>query len=65
MTDLFREELGAQLTQARDDLAAAREAGDDDGVQAYRGRITSLLRIAARHGVELPHSPDEEEDEDD
>ncbi|WP_405014266.1 hypothetical protein [Kitasatospora sp. NBC_01539] len=65
MTDLFREELGAQLARARGDLAAAREAGDEDGVQAYRGRIASLLRIAARHGIDLPHAPDEEEDEDD
>ncbi|MFD9127632.1 hypothetical protein [Kitasatospora sp. NPDC059571] len=65
MTDLFREELGAQLIQARAELSAALSAGDDDGVDAYRGRIASLLRIAARHGIELPHTPDEEEDEDD
>ncbi|GAA4992454.1 hypothetical protein [Kitasatospora paranensis] len=65
MTDLFREELGAQLIQARAELAIALSAGDDDGVQAYRGRIGSLLRIAGRHGITLPHTPDEEEDEDD
>ncbi|GAA0654047.1 hypothetical protein GCM10010193_00230 [Kitasatospora atroaurantiaca] len=63
MADVFDQELREQLAQARLALAAAREAGDEDGVDAYRGRITGLLRIAAHHGIELPHTP-EEEDED-
>ncbi|MGK4584530.1 hypothetical protein [Kitasatospora sp. HPMI-4] len=65
MTDVFAEELRDQLAQARLDLAAAREAGDDDGADAYRGRITALLRIAARHSIKVAREPDDDlEDED-
>ncbi|MEU3572770.1 hypothetical protein AB0E96_30755 [Kitasatospora sp. NPDC036755] len=61
MTAMFDQELREQLTQARRDLAAARTEGDADGVQAYEGRVASLLRLAAQHGIDLPHSVDEEE----
>ncbi|MBO1416413.1 hypothetical protein [Streptomyces sp. FH025] len=61
MTAMFDQELREQLAQARLDLAAARAEGDADGVQAYEGRIASLLRLAAQHGIDLPHSLDEEE----
>ncbi|MFB7666748.1 hypothetical protein ACFC1R_22820 [Kitasatospora sp. NPDC056138] len=65
MTDVFAQELRDQLAQARLDLAAAHEAGDEDGVEAYRGRITSLLRIAARHSIKVAREADDEvEDED-
>jgi hypothetical protein len=57
---VFEDELREQLTLARLALARAREEGDDDGVDAYRGRIRGLLRIAAHHGVDLPHEPEEE-----
>jgi len=60
VTQVFDEELREQLAQARAELAAARAAGDEDGAEAYRGRITGLLRIAARHGIDLPHSAEEE-----
>ncbi|MDH6128148.1 hypothetical protein [Kitasatospora sp. GP82] len=65
MTDVFAQELREQLDQARLDLASAREAGDDDGVDAYRGRIASLLRIAERHGIDIPHTRYEEGEEED
>ncbi|MEU1288686.1 hypothetical protein DR950_19355 [Kitasatospora xanthocidica] len=58
---MFDQELREQLAQARRDLAAARAEGDADGVQAYEGRVASLLRLAAQHGIDLPHSVDEEE----
>ncbi|MFI8459356.1 hypothetical protein [Kitasatospora sp. NPDC085464] len=61
MTAMFDQELREQLAQARRDLAAARAEGDADGVQAYEGRIASLLRLASQHGIHLPHSVDEEE----
>ncbi|MEU6233089.1 hypothetical protein [Kitasatospora sp. NPDC047058] len=61
MTALFDQELREQLIQARKDLAAARAEGDADGVQAYEGRIAGLLRLAAQHGISLPHSTEEEE----
>ncbi|WP_441248697.1 hypothetical protein [Kitasatospora sp. McL0602] len=64
MTDVFEQELSDQLAQARRELAAARAAGDPEGVDAYRGRITGLLHIAARHGITLPHTPEEDEEED-
>ncbi|MGW7586195.1 hypothetical protein ACWGKU_17465 [Kitasatospora sp. NPDC054768] len=61
MTAMFDQELREQLAQARRDLAAARAEEDADGVQAYEGRVASLLRLAAQHGIDLPHSVDEEE----
>ncbi|MFJ8624051.1 hypothetical protein ACIRD3_14535 [Kitasatospora sp. NPDC093550] len=61
MTAMFDQELREQLARAREDLAAARAEGDADGVQAYEGRVASLLRLAAQHGIDLPHSVDEEE----
>ncbi|GAB7183153.1 hypothetical protein ATKI12_2984 [Kitasatospora sp. Ki12] len=61
MTAMFDQELREQLAQARQDLAAARAEGDADGVQAYEGRIASLIRLAAQHGIDLPHDADEEE----
>ena len=64
MADVFAEELRDQLAQARRELASARAAQDEDGVEAYRGRITGLLHIAARHGIDLPHTAEEEEGED-
>ncbi|WP_316521545.1 hypothetical protein [Kitasatospora brasiliensis] len=64
MTAMFDQELREQLAQARRDLAAARAAGDADGVQAYEGRVATLLRLAAQHGIDLPHSVDEEEHND-
>ncbi|WP_157849892.1 MULTISPECIES: hypothetical protein [Streptomyces] len=64
MTAMFDQELHEQLAQARRDLAAARAEGDADGVQAYEGRIASLLRLASQHGIDLPHSADEEEHND-
>jgi len=57
----FDEELLQQLDEARRELAAARQAGDDDGVQAYRGRISSLLRLAELHGVKIPEGSDGED----
>ncbi|MFF2547948.1 hypothetical protein ACFVUY_36025 [Kitasatospora sp. NPDC058063] len=61
MTAMFDQELREQLAQARRDLAAARAEEDADGVQAYEGRVAALLRLAAQHGIDLPHSIDEEE----
>ncbi|GAA2827176.1 hypothetical protein RMN57_14305 [Kitasatospora sp. CM 4170] len=61
MTAMFDQELREQLARARKELAAARAEGDADGVQAYEGRIAGLIRLAAQHGITLPHSADEEE----
>ncbi|TQF04269.1 hypothetical protein E6W39_21115 [Kitasatospora acidiphila] len=60
MTAMFEEELRAQLAAAREDLAKAADDGDLDGVQACEGRIAGLLRLAASHGISLPHTPSEE-----
>ncbi|MFJ9522264.1 hypothetical protein ACIRPK_28920 [Kitasatospora sp. NPDC101801] len=59
---MFEEELREQLDQARRAVAEAREAGDEDGVEAYQGRVAALIRIAAHHGIALPHTPEEEGD---
>ncbi|MFI6157388.1 hypothetical protein ACIBCA_32435 [Kitasatospora sp. NPDC051170] len=64
MTAMFDQELREQLAQARQDLAAARAEGDADGVQAYEGRVATLLRLAAQHGIDLPHRAEEEEHND-
>ncbi|MFD9125393.1 hypothetical protein [Kitasatospora sp. NPDC059571] len=61
MTEVFDEELREQLTQARQARWEAEAAGDDAGAQAYAGRVAGLLRIAARHGIELPHGAEERE----
>ncbi|MFJ6619589.1 hypothetical protein ACIQOW_18665 [Kitasatospora sp. NPDC091335] len=63
MSDVFDEELRAQLAEARQMRARARESGDEDGAQAYGGRITQLLRIAAHHGIVLESGADEEEED--
>ncbi|MFE7564142.1 hypothetical protein [Kitasatospora sp. NPDC057500] len=63
MSDVFDEELREQLADARRLRALAREAGDEDGAQAYAGRITQLLRIAAHHGIAVEHSADEVEED--
>lgn len=63
MTEVFDEELREQLTRARQARRAAEAADDDAGVQAYAGRVAGLLRIAARHGIELPHCAEEHEGE--
>ncbi|KRB68063.1 hypothetical protein ASE03_29365 [Kitasatospora sp. Root187] len=63
MSEMFGQELHAQLDQAREELALARAAGDEDGMQAYAGRVAGLLRLAAHHGVQLPHETQEEDGE--
>ncbi|MEV4558683.1 hypothetical protein AB0K51_17060 [Kitasatospora sp. NPDC049285] len=56
MTEIFDEELREQLARARQALRDARSAGDEDGEQAYAGRVSELLRIAERHGIDVPRS---------
>ncbi|GAA1260088.1 hypothetical protein GCM10009665_57610 [Kitasatospora nipponensis] len=63
MSGIFDEELREQLAQARAALELARADGDLDGVQAYEGRISGLIRMAAKHGITLPHTTDEENGE--
>ncbi|MFD8599482.1 hypothetical protein ACFV1L_31215 [Kitasatospora sp. NPDC059646] len=53
MTEIFDQELRDQLVRARRAEQQARAAGDDDGVQAFAGRVAELLRIADRHGVDV------------
>jgi hypothetical protein len=60
VSSVFDEELREQLTQARQALAQAKAQGDEDGAEALAGRVTHLLRIAARHGVDVPHTDEEE-----
>ncbi|MEV4614682.1 hypothetical protein AB0K43_19090 [Kitasatospora sp. NPDC049258] len=60
MAEEFGQELREQLASARRALEQARADGDEDGVEAYRGRITGLLRIAAQHGIDLPRSAQED-----
>ncbi|MFI5530236.1 hypothetical protein ACIA8O_16985 [Kitasatospora sp. NPDC051853] len=60
MSDVFDQELRDQLAEARRELALARTAGDDDGVQAYQGRVRQLLRIAGQYGIALAPATDEE-----
>ncbi|WP_030274286.1 hypothetical protein [Streptomyces sp. NRRL B-24484] len=61
MSGGFDAELHEQLAEARRLRVRAREAGDEEQAQAYAGRITQLLRIAAHHGVVLDRAADEEE----
>ncbi|MET8628748.1 hypothetical protein ABZW30_34260 [Kitasatospora sp. NPDC004669] len=63
MTAVFDEELHEQLARARQALRQARADGDDDGSQAYAGRVAALLRIATAHGIDVPHTAEEEQGE--
>ncbi|WP_354645283.1 hypothetical protein [Kitasatospora camelliae] len=63
MSDVFDDELRGQLAEARRQRGLARAARDVDGAQAYAGRITQLLRIAARYGIAVAHCADEEEED--
>ncbi|MER7754964.1 hypothetical protein [Kitasatospora sp. NPDC097643] len=62
MSDVFDQELREQLAEARRQRASARAAGDEDGAQAYAGRVSELLRIAGRHGIEVEHVTEEQEE---
>ncbi|MEE1783274.1 hypothetical protein PUR71_10160 [Streptomyces sp. SP17BM10] len=63
MTAAFDEELREQLTRAREALRQARADGDDEGAQAYAGRVAGLLSIASANGIDLPHTAEEEQGE--
>lgn len=63
MTEVFDEELRLQLAQARRSHQQASAAGDDDGAQAYAGRVAALLRIADRHGIVLPRTAEDDRGE--
>ncbi|WP_030274317.1 hypothetical protein [Streptomyces sp. NRRL B-24484] len=63
VTEVFDEELRLQLAQAREALEQASAEGDDDGAQAYAGRVTALLRIADRHGIALPRTAGDDQGE--
>ncbi|MFE7189548.1 hypothetical protein [Kitasatospora sp. NPDC057541] len=61
MSDVFDEELREQLAEARQLRDQARESGDEDGFQAYAGRVAHLLRIASQHDITVEHGADEAE----
>ncbi|MFE2414353.1 hypothetical protein ACFVSN_00740 [Kitasatospora sp. NPDC057904] len=63
MTAAFDEELREQLARAREALRQARADRDDEGAQAYAGRVATLLWIASAHGIDLPHTAEEEQGE--
>jgi hypothetical protein len=48
--------------QPRQNRREAKAVGDA-GIQARAGRVTGRLRIAARHGIELPPCAEEHEGE--
>jgi len=49
----FHHELSARIAQTQDDLADAREAGDEYLVGVRLGELESLARVAAEHGVQI------------
>ncbi|WP_035841601.1 hypothetical protein [Kitasatospora azatica] len=51
MSNVFDQELREKLHEARRLRDDARSANDEDGAQAYAGRVALLLRIAEQHGV--------------
>ncbi|MFD5432954.1 hypothetical protein ACFWJ4_12405 [Kitasatospora sp. NPDC127067] len=63
MSDVFDQELREQIAEARRQRASARAAADEDGAQAYAGRVRQLLRIAAHHGIEVECAAEEEEED--
>lgn len=49
----FRHEISNRITETRNNLDLAREAGDEYLVGVRLGELESLARVAAEHGVEL------------
>jgi hypothetical protein len=43
-----------RLSDAYDSMRTARDTGDDLLVEAQRGEIDDLRRIAANHGIDIP-----------
>lgn len=48
----FRLCLRAGVDQAQQELTSAWGAGNDDRAHAHAARLTELLELAARHGVD-------------
>jgi hypothetical protein len=48
----FTAELRTRLDEARQELRRAREDGDEYDVQVLSGRLDSLERLAAEHGID-------------
>ncbi|MBG0832486.1 hypothetical protein HS041_32800 [Planomonospora sp. ID67723] len=52
----FTAELLARIDEVEAELRLMRQADDDHAVEVLSGRLENLLRIAARHGVEVPQA---------
>ncbi|MEV0283691.1 MULTISPECIES: hypothetical protein [unclassified Kribbella] len=55
----FADELHRRITDAREAVRAAQEAGDLDAERVYAGELDSLLHLAREHGInaeaDTPH----------
>ncbi len=49
----FATELNRRITDARQALQAARDAGDLDSERVHAGELDSLLRIAMENGIDV------------
>ncbi len=49
----FPSEIRNRIANARSELSAAQEAGDDYLVGVHLGELESLARLAAEHGIEV------------
>ena len=49
----FRHELSNRISETQDNLARAREDGDEYLVGVRLGELESLARVAAEHGVQV------------
>ncbi|GAA3156270.1 hypothetical protein GCM10010466_53960 [Planomonospora alba] len=49
----FTAELLARIDETDAELRLVRQARDDHAAEALSGRLDNLLRIAARHGIEV------------
>ncbi|MER6177436.1 hypothetical protein [Streptosporangium sp. NPDC001681] len=49
----FAAELRARIADVDGELELMRRASDDYAVEVLTGRLENLLRIAARHGVDV------------
>jgi hypothetical protein len=50
----FADVLQLRISDARQALRSAQDAGDIDGELVYAGELDSLLRLAMENGVMIP-----------
>lgn len=54
----FGSQMRAGVSEAVQELAAARSAGDEQGAQLLADHVRYLIEVARRHGVHITDPPE-------